>query len=333
MELSFIIPVHNAAKTLKRAVTSLTNQSAPASSYEIILIENGSSDDSYVLCQELAQTFPQVRLFQSDKGVSKARNLGLNQAQGDYVVFIDADDRLPQGSLGTYLDLSQPADLTTYAFVKGDTRHQPTKSLHLLTGPDLESFRVQAIANPTSYLFVWAKRFKRSLIVRYNLAFKENLQLAEDSDFLIRYTYYCHTMIQDPRLAYVYETAAGSTVRKVDGQKAAAYQTALLETATWVDAEESPVIQEAFAWYVLMHFNLIMVREVYLLELPLRQKLARMCELANQLPFAQALKTVAGWRQLVKPARAPLVLIRYHLSLLAAAIYGIRIWQNHRKET
>ena len=91
MKYSIIIPVYNAEGTLRRCLDSLVGQQF--SNYELLLINDGSTDDSDAICREYANTYSCVRYFAKENGgVSSARNLGLEQAEGEYILFADSDD-------------------------------------------------------------------------------------------------------------------------------------------------------------------------------------------------------------------------------------------------
>lgn len=95
--LSVIIPVHNASKTLTRCVGSILDQTADFP-IEVILVENGSTDDSADLCHALADKYPCVKAVDcTQTGVSEARNLGIRMASAPYVTFVDADDYVDPG--------------------------------------------------------------------------------------------------------------------------------------------------------------------------------------------------------------------------------------------
>lgn len=91
MKYSIIIPVYNAEGTLRRCLDSLVGQQF--SNYELLLINDGSTDGSDAICREYASTYSCVRYFAKENGgVSSARNLGLEQAEGEYILFADSDD-------------------------------------------------------------------------------------------------------------------------------------------------------------------------------------------------------------------------------------------------
>lgn len=90
--LSVIVPVHNTAPYVKRTVESIIGQSC-SFQFEILLIENGSNDDSLKVIENLAKEYPQIRVMVSEKiGPSEARNMGIENSYGDLVTFVDSDD-------------------------------------------------------------------------------------------------------------------------------------------------------------------------------------------------------------------------------------------------
>lgn len=91
--VSVIVPVYNAEKFLNRCITSILSQTYK--NLELLLIDDGSTDNSYALCMRFAQNDKRIRvLHQKNGGVASARNLGLDQCKGDFITFVDADDYL-----------------------------------------------------------------------------------------------------------------------------------------------------------------------------------------------------------------------------------------------
>ena len=91
VRISIIVPIHNASRTLDRCVQSLVAQTC--SEIEILLIDDGSQDNSFLICNKWAQKDRRVRVFHQDnKGVSAARNMGLEKVRGEYYTFVDSDD-------------------------------------------------------------------------------------------------------------------------------------------------------------------------------------------------------------------------------------------------
>ena len=91
VKISIIIPVYNASKYLKETIMSVVNQSFK--DFEIICIDDGSLDNSLEILNELSDNYNYVKILkQFNQGAGKARNYGLDEAKGDYVAFLDADD-------------------------------------------------------------------------------------------------------------------------------------------------------------------------------------------------------------------------------------------------
>ena len=95
MILSIIVPVYNVEAYLKKCVCSLLDQDIPVSEYEIILVDDGSTDSSGQFCEDMAAVYENVRVIhQQNGGLSAARNTGIRAAKGEYVQFVDSDDYL-----------------------------------------------------------------------------------------------------------------------------------------------------------------------------------------------------------------------------------------------
>ena len=102
-KISIVVPVYNAEKELQRCVDSILGQSF--SDWELLLIDDGSRDGSPALCDRLAQRDPRVRVCHKENGgVSSARNRGLREASGEYIMFADADDSCPPDMVQTAVE-------------------------------------------------------------------------------------------------------------------------------------------------------------------------------------------------------------------------------------
>ena len=108
--VSIIVPVYNAEKYIKNCVLSILNQDYK--NIELILVNDGSKDNSYNICKQLAEKDNRIRLFNKENGgTSSARNYGLDNAKGEYVCFIDSDDFACPNYVTTLLAATQNADM------------------------------------------------------------------------------------------------------------------------------------------------------------------------------------------------------------------------------
>ena len=99
-KLSIIIPMYNATTSIGKCLESTQRQDLPETDYEVIVINDGSTDDSLTIVKEIAKGYNNVRIYsQSNGGLSVARNAGLDRAKGDYIMFIDSDDWIEENCL------------------------------------------------------------------------------------------------------------------------------------------------------------------------------------------------------------------------------------------
>lgn len=124
---SIIIPVYNLENYITRALDSLLKQNFAPSLFEVIAVDDGSSDNSLNILHEYAQQYKNLRVFhQENQGVSVARNLALKHVEGQYVSFLDGDDEFFKDSLKEIYAVLQKHDVDViynYAFVNDGTKN------------------------------------------------------------------------------------------------------------------------------------------------------------------------------------------------------------------
>ena len=139
-DMTVVVPVYNAERYLGRCLASLDVQSARQDSFEVVLVNDGSTDKSLDLCREAVAARPNyVLIDQSNQGVSAARNVGIQAARGRFIMFLDADDALSKRAIGrlvrTFRRYETAVDLLTYNVVYVDVatnamrRHRRSKLL------------------------------------------------------------------------------------------------------------------------------------------------------------------------------------------------------------
>lgn len=107
MILSIIVPVYNVEKYLERCIDSLIDQDLDVEDYEIIMVNDGSIDDSQKIAERLVDKYSNVSLYyQENRGLSGARNTGMRHAKGNYFLFVDSDDYLEKNCLKHLIDVS-----------------------------------------------------------------------------------------------------------------------------------------------------------------------------------------------------------------------------------
>lgn len=190
--ISVIVPVYNVEKWLRRCVNSLLAQTY--SDFELLLIDDGSTDVSGAICDEYAKLYSQVRVFHKPNGgVSAARNLGLDNARGQWVAFCDADDYVTPYYLENLYKAvdSEDEDLVfNYAIVdcngKAEKENYPEKNISLDELSEL--FLHNDLIWHTS---TWSKLFRRSIIEECSIRYIEDVHVGEDALFLYTYIMNC----------------------------------------------------------------------------------------------------------------------------------------------
>lgn len=159
--ISIVVPVYNAEKTIVRCLSSICNQTFQR--LEIIVINDGSTDNSFLLCQKIASTDKRIRLITQDNaGRSCARNKGVDLAQGEWIGFVDSDDWIDSDMYGQLYSavVSQSADIAQCSYFYNDNEIPKHKIKGVFTHDEaLELlFRDKEIKN-----FLWNNLFRRTL--------------------------------------------------------------------------------------------------------------------------------------------------------------------------
>lgn len=204
-KISVIVPVYNAEKYLHRCIDSILAQTF--TDFELLLIDDGSKDSSGAICDEYAEQDPRVRVFHKENGgVSSARNVGLDNAKGEWVTFCDSDDWVGIDWLAIYkvsqarhtelyvqgIDMSYSNDRRHFIHVGTEFNEDIKQALIILGEIKILGYPVQKI-------------FLRELIECQKLRFNEEFKIREDFDFVIRYAKYCKTVICRKEGTYKYE--------------------------------------------------------------------------------------------------------------------------------
>lgn len=188
--VSIIVPVFNTRKYVKRAVDSLIKQTSRC--VEIIIVDDGSTDDSGNICDELALADNRIQVFhQINRGVSAARNAGLVHANGEYIIFVDSDDEMPEDAVHNFLNAAQNAEgglvIGGYFLIK-----DAKKRFYSFTCANYRNFEfANEIVNDELSVLVkcsaCGKLFRTEIIRKNNITFNEDFVMGEDALFIGEY--------------------------------------------------------------------------------------------------------------------------------------------------
>lgn len=192
-KVSIVIPVYNAAKTLRRCVESLVL--GLEREIEVILCEDCSRDGSWTLCQELAAEFNNVKCIRNEKnsGVSYTRNMGLQNVRGEYVLFVDSDDWVSGRYVQQLLRLAQENQdalpICGHHFIDkvNGTKHDYLWDADIGTAFTIEPGAFFDLCDRFLLQQLWNKIFRRDVIEAHNIRFDETQNMGEDFQFVLDY--------------------------------------------------------------------------------------------------------------------------------------------------
>lgn len=194
--VSIIIPIYNCKDHLFECISSAVNQSY--SNCEIILVDDGSTDNSGCICDDFAEKYDNVFVFHNKNcGVSAARNFGIEKSNGGYIVFLDSDDKLEDCAIELLYNQIKTANarFAIGSFVLFGDKIENSKIDYLRDFPSCISineylkrmlrYHVEAYWGAN-----WGKMFLKDIIVSNGIKFESNVQLAEDFRFNLEYLKY-----------------------------------------------------------------------------------------------------------------------------------------------
>ncbi len=226
-EITVVVPVYNMGQYVERAVNCLLKQDYD--SYEIVLIDDGSTDDSPEVCDRLAAEHERISVVHKQNGgLSSARNAGMEVAQGKYVIFPDPDDWTDAHYLSGLMRLHEKhhSDLEICGHYVTDEHGE---RVHNARGNECVLEPGEALLllmGSTAYFgFAWNKLYHLDIIRKAGLQFDTELGMAQDLHFAARYLLQCNIIAYDPTPAYHYFQHAGGvtntamplTKRKISG--------------------------------------------------------------------------------------------------------------------
>lgn len=196
--ISIIIPVYNVSTYLRQCLDSVVNQTY--SHLEIILVNDGSTDDSLEICEEYQALDSRIKVInQNNSGVSEARNTGIKEATGDYLLFVDGDDWLALNAIESIYNFIQEVDLVCFSYSKEyEATHQVRKLG--LNGQYPSSFLQRRItglvkeelSDPSqmeTLVTVWGKLYKTAIIKNNNILFEDLKKIGTWEDGLFNWEY------------------------------------------------------------------------------------------------------------------------------------------------
>lgn len=185
---SIIVPIYNSELFIEKTINSVLSQSFK--NFELIIVDDGSTDNSFIICEQIAQKDPRILLFRKQNGgVSSARNYGIDNARGEWILFVDSDDYIDKDYIQSFV-----SELHTYSL----SFHYGCKIFHSNKKKELYYIEEEEVHRDSdifihlynkNLLFssVWCKVFNKAVIKHNSISFQENINNGEDRLFVSDY--------------------------------------------------------------------------------------------------------------------------------------------------
>lgn len=183
MKVSIITPCYNAEKYIQQTISAIQHQTF--SDWEMIIVDDGSTDDSADIIQQIAQQDSRIKLVQQPNGgTASARNQGLSLAKGDYIQFLDADDTIAPDKLKRQIEIMDVGNIdlsyTDYQITSDDSTNNVTKGFTINLPRILMGWGI--FGTLPIHAFIYSRKFLTKNNIRFNTIIKER----EDWDFHIQ---------------------------------------------------------------------------------------------------------------------------------------------------
>lgn len=209
-KVSVIVPVYNAEEYIGATLDSIINQDF--NSYEIIVVDDGSTDQSpEIISEKLTKSTADYRIIRQDNaGVSSARNRGMQEATGEYLVFIDADDYVTGNHLSELYN--GETDFSMVQFIKKENDKLSTPHRFSTESITCEEFIKKELRMEMPFNF-WQLMYKASIIKENSIRFNPNLIYGEDIDFALRALLYGDEVAISNEATYYYIQHSQSAIK------------------------------------------------------------------------------------------------------------------------
>ncbi len=315
MMFSIIIPVYNAHDFIRNCVQSVADQKY--GDYELIIIDDGSTDGSTDHLEDLLSGINYRIIRIENNGVSNARNVGLDNAAGEYVLFLDADDAFPENTLTSYYEIIE-AENRPDIVLGGFYRVYPKKTSRFeLKGEEvLRSDEEHNDFDPFISRFsgcVWGKCYKREILS--NERFDTALSLCEDAEFNLRVFGNAVRFVYINKPLYCYTYSESSTIRKYNADYVKKYVTAVEKIRR---QSENKKFEQEYLEFACAVFNVICYNVIFnkLNDRPVKEKCEQVKEIRENTVFDSVLEKIELKRLSLKHRVSIILAIRKHYRLI-----------------
>lgn len=314
--ISVIIPIYNARPYLQRCIDSVLNSTYP--DFELILVDDGSTDGSLQICE--AYSDYRIKLIrQGHQGVSAARNRGLDECVGEWVVFVDADDLISCEFLA--LVAGQKADLLLFDFAQTEQQLVPRDEVvkKVRYGEEYIVEFLKRILIPVqlkndghvNFLSPCGRAYRKSVIDRYALRFSPDLFFGEDRLFNLEYQMKVRDVLYLSRHVYFYNIHEDSSSHRFDSEFLRNHLRLVKEIRSVLeDSDRFLDVKREYISFLLKTFVLFTVYKIFIPRNPVSY--SEKCELCRIIREDDLYGQIIKWNRMCKSWQERVVVILFH---------------------
>lgn len=216
-KISIIVPVYNVEKYISKCLDSIVNQIYR--NIEVIVVNDGSTDKSGLICDEYAEKYNNIKVFHKEnEGVSSARNLGIDNASGEYIAFVDPDDYIDKNMYEILYKeiIKSKSDIAMCSFFyvkESEVIYTGNKEKTIILSKEEVIYKYFNGVNPFSGSFLWNKLFRRELF--RDIRLDTRLIIQEDTEVLLRIFDRINSLVYIDRPLYFYLIRKGAATEGI----------------------------------------------------------------------------------------------------------------------
>lgn len=258
-KISIIVPIYNVEKYIYRAIESILSQSLK--DIEIILINDGSTDGCGEICDKYGEKDSRIKVIHKNNGgVSSARNIGIDNARGEYIGFVDPDDYIDKNMYEILYGVAEKSKseivISSFSYII-DKKEKPQD----MSNKEINFNKNEAInkyfdmMHPFDCSFMWNKIFKKELF--HNIRLNTNILIQEDTEIMIKLYSKCISITYIGKVLYFYELRNDNVTSKTISKAKITTEQAFLEVYNYTKKNLSQFNSKALEKYISYFFNII----------------------------------------------------------------------------
>ena len=328
--ISVIVPVYNVEEYIEKCLDSIINQTYK--NLQIIIVDDGSPDNSGKICDEYAKKDNRITVLHKENGgVSFARNIGLQNATGNWITFVDSDDWIENDYIEQLLKIAKQDNADVVLCGYNRVNKVSKQDINATGGKDtfsLSEYLIKTLNPQTGFGFCHMKLIKKDCI--QNLRFDENLVVGEDALFNMQLSKNIKKAVFYKKALYNYRNNSNSVVKRYDDNYAKKYLESMKNCKEYITSDYTDSkIKQNYYNYVAYHAMLVAVNYCFHPENKNKHKIKLLKEICNYDIFKEGILN-SNFENISLTRKVTLFTLKHKLYFLTGLICQIRQRQNKK---